>query len=319
MENIMPENKVQFQKGMSIPEFISLYGTEEQCRLTLEKIRWPNGFVCRECGNTTFCFVKTRDLYQCNSCGYQTTVYRNTIFHSTNLPLTIWFLAMFLLSQSKNGISSLELKRHLGVSYKTSWRIKHKLMQVMMERSEKRKLCGLIELDDAYLGGERRGGKRGRGSENKQPFLAAVQTNRQNHPLRIRLSAIESFTKKEIKAWVEKNVHKKAYVFTDGLHCFRALPEEGYQHIREVVEPGKKSIDNPCFNWVNTVLGNLKNSIRGTYHSSRNGYAKRYLAEFQYRFNRRIDLKNIFIRFVYAALQTPALPKSLFKVAANST
>lgn len=96
------------------------------------------------------------------------------------MPLMRWFVAMHLLTQTKNNVSALELKRHLGVCYKTAWLMKHKLMR---QREDSRVLDGRVEIDDAYLGGERTGGKRGRGSENKVPFIAAVQTTPDGHPL----------------------------------------------------------------------------------------------------------------------------------------
>ena len=98
------------------------------------------------------------------------------MFESSKLRLSTWFLAMHLLTQSENFISALELNRHLGVCYKTAWLVKRKLMEVMGLREEDRQLTGRVEVDDAYLGGERSGGKAGRGSENKVPFIAAVQT-----------------------------------------------------------------------------------------------------------------------------------------------
>ncbi len=130
----MPKNKVQFQKGLSIPEFIDQYGTEEQCQQALFQARWPNGYQCASCGHDNFCYIESRKVYQCTRCKHQTSVTRNTVFHSTNLPLTKWFLAMFLIVTSKNGISALELSRQIGVSHNTAWSIKHKLMQAMVEQ-----------------------------------------------------------------------------------------------------------------------------------------------------------------------------------------
>jgi hypothetical protein len=99
-----------------------------------------------------------------------------TIFAATKLPLTVWFLAMHLLTQAKNNVAALELMRHLGVCYRTAWLVKQKLLQVMVEREAERVLAGRIEIDDAYLGGEH-AGRPGRGSENKIPFVLAVETN----------------------------------------------------------------------------------------------------------------------------------------------
>ena len=173
----MAKNMIQFQKGMSIPEFMDNYGTEQQCRDTLFKLRWPNGFVCPRCDNKTYCEIKRKRRLQCNRCRHQTSLPAGTIFQSTHLPLRKWFLAIFLLTQSKNGISALELCRQLGVSYNAAWLTKHKLMQVMLENNDNEKLPSRIEVDDAYLGGRRSGGKRGRGAEGKTPFIAAVETD----------------------------------------------------------------------------------------------------------------------------------------------
>ena len=171
----MPKNVVQFQKGLGLHEFLEHYGSEDQCRKTLYQLRWPAGFVCPACGNTTGCELKSREIYQCHKCHHQSSLTAGTIFHGTKLPLKKWFLAIYLLTQRKKSTSALQLSRELGVNYDTAWKLKHKLMQVMMERQSEKKLAGRIEIDDAYIGGERPG-KRGRGSRNKIPFLAAVET-----------------------------------------------------------------------------------------------------------------------------------------------
>lgn len=125
----MAKNKVQFQKGMSIPDCIRQYGNDDKCRAALFRFRWPNGFRCPRCDNTKPCEIYKKNVFQCNRCHYQTSATAGTIFHSTNLPLFKWLLAMFLITQSKNGISALELSRHIGASYNATWRLKHKLMQ----------------------------------------------------------------------------------------------------------------------------------------------------------------------------------------------
>ena len=104
---------------------------------------------------------------QCNRCHRQTSITAGTIFGSTKLPLTVWFQAIYLMTQNKKGVSAMKLHRHLGISYNAAWRMRHKLIQVMMERDREFPLAGWVELDDAYLGGERSGGKRGRGAPDK--------------------------------------------------------------------------------------------------------------------------------------------------------
>src|ERR1700756_5480857 len=130
----MARNKVQFQKGLSEAQFAVLYGTEDQCREAVMRWRWPSGFVCPVCAGEHHSFVKTRALYQCSACRRQTSVIAGTIFAATKVPLCTWFRAMYHLTQSKGGISSIELGRRLGVTQTTAWKIKHKLMQAMMER-----------------------------------------------------------------------------------------------------------------------------------------------------------------------------------------
>ena len=158
----MAQNTVQFQKGLSLPKFIEQYGTEEACQEALFKLRWPEGFRCPECGNGTYCELSSRKVFQCHRCHHQISLTARTLFEKTKLPLKTWFLAIFLLTQSKNGLSALALARHLGVSYKTAWLVKHKLMQAMRERDDDKPLSGSVQVDDAVWVGERRGGKRGR-------------------------------------------------------------------------------------------------------------------------------------------------------------
>lgn len=188
----MSKNKVQFQKGISIHRVMSMYGTEEQCHKRLFNMRWPAGFCCPQCGHDKYCQLKSRPLYQCNQCHRQTSLTAGTLFSGSKLPLTVWFLAIYLLTQEKNGISALELSRQLGVSYNAAWRLKHKLMQAMKERDDEIPLTGFIQLDDAYWGGVRRGTP-GRGAKEKRPFVAAVSLNEQGHPIHMQFSAFEVF------------------------------------------------------------------------------------------------------------------------------
>ncbi len=210
---IMAKNPVQFQKGLSLSEFLDSYGTEQQCEQALYRWRWPDGFVCPQCQQRSHCTLNSRKLYQCNHCHHQTSLISGTIFASTKLALTTWFLAIYLLTQNKTGISALALKRQLGVSYRTAWSIKHKLMQVMKERDDSQPLSGRIQIDDAYWGGERHGGKRGRGAAAKVPLVAAVATNEEGHPVAMRMSKVKAFTQAEIAAWSRKHLVASATVW----------------------------------------------------------------------------------------------------------
>lgn len=309
----MPINHVQFQKGLSLDEFIERYGKEDSCREAVLKAKWPTGFQCSECGCKKHCQL-TRGEYQCNRCHHQTSLISGTIFQGTKLPLRKWFLAMYLLTQHKKGVSALQLSRDLGVNYKTAWSVKHKLMQTMMERQQEKKLQGRVEMDDAYLGGEH-SGKRGRGSENKFPFIAAVETTDDCKPVQIHLRRVKGFRTEEIIHYAKVSLASGSHVFTDGLACFSGLSEAGCEHTAIVTGGGKNCVKIEAFTWVNTVLGNVKNALTGTYHAIRKNHASRYLAEFEYRFNRRYDLPSMLNRLLFIAVKTPPMPNRLLKIA----
>ena len=131
-------NRIQFQPGMSLSQFLELYGTEEQRVAALEKTRWPDGFRCPRCGEQKHGLVYGRRhrRFQCRSCRHQTTVTAGTIMEATKLPLTKWFQAFYLVEDAKTGISSLSLMRKLGVNYRTAWLLQNKIMQAMSEREK---------------------------------------------------------------------------------------------------------------------------------------------------------------------------------------
>lgn len=301
----MAMNRVQFQPGLSMAEFMQRYGSDELCEAALIAARWPQGFVCPDCDCAVHSLFRRlgRLYWQCSACRNQCSLTAGTIFEASKLHLSTWFLAMHLLTQSKNFISALELKRHLGVCYRTAWLVKHKLMEVMRQREEDRQLTGRVEIDDAYLGGERSGGKVGRGSENKVSFVAAVQTT-DDGQAEFACLRLMPFTTQAVAAFAAHSLIRPLTVVSDGLPCFLAAEKAGV-HKRIVTGGGKAATKLPQFKAVNTVLSNLKTGLTGTYHAFKFAkYAHRYLAEFQYRFNRRFDLRSILSRLVHVACRT---------------
>jgi transposase-like protein len=304
----MARNTVQFQKGLSLSKFLDQFGTEEACRDALYKLRWPEGFRCPNCGNHTGCALKARPVIQCHRCHHQTSLTARTLFDRTKLPLKTWFLAIFLITQSKNGLSAMALSRHLGVSYNTAWLMTQKLMQAMRERDDANTLTGLVQIDDAYWGGERRGGKRGRGSAGKTPFVAAVACSPDGRPLRMRMTPLRGFFRDSLGQWAGQHLSPQAEALSDGLAGFRAIAATcPHRSIR--TGSGPASVERPEFLWVNTMLGNVKNAIHGTYHSILRKHLGRYLAAFAYRFNRRIELDQMIERLAYIACRTAPLPR----------
>lgn len=316
----MAMNRVQFQRGLSLAEFFERYGSEAQCQAALERVRWPDGFVCPRCGGTKFSRVTTRTqpLFQCTACRHQTSLIAGTVMQASKLALRQWFAAIYLIGQAKSGISALALSRQVGVSYPSAWLMHHKLMQAMAVREQRYVLCGLVQLDDAYLGGERTGGKRGRGSQNKVPFVAALSLDAGGRPRHARFSPVQGFTLQAIERWARGNLAADAAVRSDGLACFTAVTAAGCRHEVTVVA-GRKPQEVPQLRWINTVLGNLKMGLSGSFHAfDFEKYARRYLAAFAWRFNRRFNMRALTERLLVAAAACPPQPLRVIRVAEHS-
>jgi hypothetical protein len=193
--------------------------------------------------------------------------------------------------------------------------MKHKIMQVMKERDDSEPLGGTIQLDDVYWGGERRGGKRGCGSANKVPFVAAVSLNEKGHPIAMNMNVVKGFRLTEIARWARQHLSPGSMVISDGLPCFSAVLQAGCQHYSIVTGGGPQSVTKEEFTWVNTMIGNVKKAINGTYHAINPKHLPRYLAEFCYRYNRRFQLEDMLPRLAYVAVRTPPMPGRLLKLA----
>jgi hypothetical protein len=152
-------------KGLSEAEFRERFGTEETCRRALFEMRWPEGLTYPACGGRSFCELKGRRLFQCGRCKRQVRLTAGTVFQDTKPPLTTWFSAIYHLTQGEGDVSSIEPGRRLGVKQQTAWLMKHKLMRAMGAREAAKAQAlgpGRVEIDDAYLGGERPGGRQDR-------------------------------------------------------------------------------------------------------------------------------------------------------------
>ena len=134
--------------GLSEAAFRERFGTEEACRTALFGMRWREGLTCPACGGRSFCELRTRKPFQCNRCKEQVRLTAGTVFQDSKLPLTTWFAAIYHLTQGKNGISSVELARRLGVRQGAAWLMKHKLMRAMGRReAEEPRLSGRVGID----------------------------------------------------------------------------------------------------------------------------------------------------------------------------
>ena len=195
---------------------------------------------------------------------------------------------MYLITQSKNDIAALELARQLGVKWDTAWLIKQKLLQVM-QRNATSRLEDDVRLDDAYLGGSREG-KPGRGAAGKMPFLIAIQT-RENEPVYAQMRTVPAFTAEAIRDYAAASIAPTASVMSDAFPSFTGIDDAGLDHvIVKATTRTKRRPRDPRFHWVNTTLDNVKVGDRRHLSFVRPQHAARYIAGFEWRFNRRFDL-----------------------------
>ena len=228
-------------RGLSEAAFRERFGTEEACGEALFAMRWREGLTCPACGGASLCRLRTRKVFQCNRCERQLSLTAGTVFQDSKLPLTVWLAAIYQLTRAKGGISSIELARRLGVRQPTAWPVKHELMRAMAARdAAKPRLSGRVEVDDAYLGGERPGGERGRGAAGKTPTVAAVEATAERRPRRLRLAVVEGFRKREVERLAKAAIEPGATVVSDGLSCRPAVGKAGCGVRREgFASPGR--------------------------------------------------------------------------------
>ena len=200
---------------MDLLEFEREFQSEQQCREYLMQLRYPDGrYVCPKCGSIESWKI-TDTIFECKDCHHQSTVISGTIFQDTHKPLTLWLRAIWNITVQKNGTSALGLQKILGLgSYHTAWTWLHKLRRAMV-RPGRDKISGQIEVDEAYIGGPERGGKRGRGTSNKVLVVFAVEVN-DNKIGRIRMQVIKDASATELHGFIESAIETGSTIITDG-------------------------------------------------------------------------------------------------------
>lgn len=285
------------QPEFSLLEFKKRFGTERACQKALEKMRWPDGFLCPKCKHFKACRVRTRRLLQCSKCHHQVSLTSGTIFHKTRTPLQKWFWAIYLVSQDKGGVSAMRLSKQLELGYKTAWAMLHKIREAMAQRDSGYTLSGSIELDDAFFGGAAKG-RRGRGAANKTPVLVMVESKGE-HAGFIAMQTVESMERPRVETAVKEHIAPRQNIRTDGHKSYAGLTERGHRHDGTPVPTERASEDLP---WVHTAISNAKRFLLGTYHGVSHKHLQRYLNEFCYRFNRRAWEKQITLRLLTACI-----------------
>jgi len=217
---------------------------------------------------------------------------------------------VWLVATAKDGISSVELGRRLGVKQTNAWALRQEIMAVMTGRENARRLDGRVGMDDAYLGGHRPG-KRGRGAAGEQPFVAAASTGDDRRPRKIKLLPVKGFRKAEVEKLVGEHLPSTSRLVTDGLSCWTVAAEAGLEHRAMVTGSGKRAAGWSPFKWVNTTLGNVKAALTGTYRQVSPKHAGRCLGSFARRHDRRFQLDSLIPRLVHSAVRTGPLPYAM--------
>jgi transposase-like protein len=270
---------------MNLVELVEQFADEKKCRSYLEALRWPDGPVCPRCKAVKIYRIVEREQFVCDSCDYQFSVTAGTIFHDSHLPLWKWFLAAYLMMESKKAMSANQMKRTLAVSYKTAWYLCHRIRKAIEEAEVKPKLTGIVEVDETFVGGkyDRR---RKRLRWKKQAVIGLLQRGGQ-----FESRTIPSRTKKVLVGIVKNRTSKDAKVFTDEFDSYHSLGKfrkhKSVNHSENEWARGRVHTNN-----IENAWSLFKRSVVGSYHKVSEKHLDAYLDEFEWRFNNR---KNQFL------------------------
>lgn len=266
--------------------------TEAGAREHLESIRWPHGRICPHCGSKRSFAMKGEStragLYKCSECRKPFTVTVGTIFHSSHIGLREWLIAFHLMCSSKKGISALQLQRNLGIKqYKSAWHMAHRIRHAMDTGTfDGPPLKGIVEVDETYVGGKKRGVGMRAAMANKTPVLSLVERGGKKRSL-----VVKKVTSKNLRAAVIENVAEGSTIHTDELKAYKNLKDKfthgsvnhsAGQYVRDFKDGSKITT-----NTVESSFALLKRGIYGAFHHVSKHHLHRYLAEFDFRWNMR--------------------------------
>lgn len=263
-------------------EFDEMFSNEEQCKSYLFFHKWPSGFQCDSCGHTKS-WLSKRGHYICRSCERQHSLTQGTVMSNTQKPLRVWFKAIWYYTSRKSGVNAKNLQELLGLSYQTAFDWLHKLRKAS-KREERSKLSGRVEVDEFYYGGHLKGGKRGRGSENKTAIAVAIERSEAGEIGRIRMEVLTDCSTISLERFIKDNIELNTEIVTDGWSGYNTLDEKGeFKHEIEVIEKDQSPLPG-----VHRSISLFKRLMLGTYQGRvEHKYLNQYLEEFTFRFNRR--------------------------------
>jgi len=264
---------------------IEQFGTDDKCRERLVQLKWPKGIECPRCQSAKISRIAARNVYDCDSCRYQFSVTAGSIFHDSHLPLTKWFFATYVMVESKKGVSANQLKRMLGVSYKTAWYLCHRIRKAMDEVKPLPVGEGnTVEMDETYVGGKKRHVGAGN-MDNKTMVLGALERGGE---VRLRVEKRKKATHKLLKSFIDENTHDATErICTDELPAYNGIQDWNTKH-ETVNHRAEEWVRGDVHtNGIEGVWSLFKRSIVGSYHQVSAKHLQAYLDEFEWRFNQR--------------------------------
>lgn len=292
---------------MTLLEVCSKFSSDERCRELLARLRWPAGVVCLRCDATGIARLSPK-LYYCCKCNYQFTVMVGTIFEDTHLPLLKWFAAAYLICESRKGMSANQIKRMLGVSYKTAWYLCHRIRACMIEAGREA-LEGIVEVDETYVGGKKHGMGRGPHGSGKEIVIGIRQRKgelRFFHVEDVKSGTLEKYIKENISAKVEVIITDEHASYPAAIESNPLFGDYRGKH-RTVNHSAGVYVDGDVHtNTVENAFSLLKRGIMGTWHQLSAKHLLAYLHEMSFRFNRR-DNSELFLELLRFMVSTSPL------------
>ncbi len=269
------------EQEINLISLIDRFHDEDKCRRYLEGLRWPDGLTCPRCGGKTISRITTRNQLDCDSCRYRFSVTAGTIFHDSHLPLWKWFVAVYLIAESKKGISANQLKRSLGVTYKTAWYLAHRIRAALNE-VDAQLLKGVVEVDETFVGGKVE--DMGRGYKgNKVVVVGALQRGGN-----ICLQVVRGTDRETLHGFIRQNTAGDTQaIYTDEWPAYRGIADQDTEH-KTLKHRDKEFVKGDVHtNSLENVWSLLKRSIIGSYHQVSAKHLDAYLDELEFRFNNR--------------------------------
>lgn len=280
----------EYKLPTTLQEAIQYFSDAKRTLDFVIALRWPHGPVCPRCQSPEQCFLKTRSVWECKGCKKQYSVKVGTIFEDSAIKLDKWMCAMWMIVNAKNGVSSYEVARNLGVTQKTAWFMMHRLRLVLQNGSLDRKLMGEVEVDETYIGGKARNmhkEKQLKLQRNEGHFRKAVVIGMLERKGEVRTEVINRASATILQGQIRKHVLQGSQLMTDQLASYVGLRKEYAHHVINHAETYVRG--NVHTNSIENFWSLLKRGIKGTYVSVEPFHLFRYLDEQSFRFNTRKD------------------------------